>query len=246
MQTSKIDRKQSEIRHFSKILNAENTSWWGNETVAGKMRFKRRLNMMIDYVNPSPAVRILELGCGDGNGTLMLAKTHARIVAVDLSSDLVEKAKQKVKFNNVEFRVLDAEKLPFKDKTFDAVVGNSILHHLDVCEVLKEVKRVIRPGGKIAFCEPNLMNPQIFIERKVRFIGRILQVSPFETAFMRKPLKRTVESFGFNNVSVEPFDFLHPAIPKAFVKYVSKLSYVLEKFYLLREFAGSLFINAIA
>ena len=241
----KHHRKEAEVRHFQRIFQREETTWWGNRTLAGQFRKERRWKMIINYIKPKYETKVLELGCGEGIDSSRLAKTGARITAVDISSNLIEIAKQNSGLKNVEFRISDVDDLPFQDDYFDAVVGNSILHHLELDDSLKEIRRVLEKGGKIAFCEPNLLNPQIFLERKIKPIGKILQVSPFETAFTRWSLKRSLECAGFSKVVVEPFDFLHPAISRALIKPICRLGLVIEGFPLIRELAGSLFIRAI-
>ena len=84
----------------------------------------------------------------------------------------------------------DVEALPFRSGAFDAVVGNAVLHHLRLDRAVPELLRVVRPGGAICFAEPNMLNPQVFLERNVRWIGRLLDNSPGETAFVRWRLRR--------------------------------------------------------
>ena len=71
-----------------------------------------------------------------------------------------------------------------------------------------------------------------------------MQNSDDETAFFRWPLKKTLSSIGFENVSVEPFDFLHPAIAGSLINAVDKIGMRLERTPILREISGSLFIRA--
>jgi SAM-dependent methyltransferase len=106
-----------------------------------------------------------------------------------------------------------------------------------------ELLRVLRPGGRFCFSEPNMLNPQVFLERNVRWIGRLLDNSPGETAFVRWRLARALTQFGLVDVRVQPFDFLYPLTPARLIVPVERLGRFLERLPLFREVAGSLFIT---
>ncbi len=96
----------------------------------------------------------------------------------------------------------------------------------------------------MCFTEPNMLNPQIMIKKNVRWIKERLGDSPDETAFIRWPFRSLLLKTGFEKEEIKPFDWLHPATPEAFIKYVSLLSRFLERIPVLREFAGSLYIRS--
>ncbi len=133
----------------------------------------------------------------------------------------------------------------YPDAGFDSVVGSSVLHHLELEEALGEIYRVLKPGGTIYFTEPNMLNPQIAIQKNVPWIKRKLGDSPDETAFFRWPLRRLLEQKGYREVRIEPFDFLHPKTPVPLVDRLDALSRFLENIPVISEFAGSLYIRAI-
>ena len=99
---------------------------------------------------------VLELGCGTGffllNLKLAGVVEHGHVT--DLSPGMVEVARRnasRLGFE-VEGRVADAERIPYDDGTFDLVVGHAVLHHIpDVEQALREVLRVLRPGGRFVF-----------------------------------------------------------------------------------------------
>ena len=82
---------------------------------------------------------------------------------------------------------------------------------------LREIYRVLKPGGTIYFTEPNMLNPQIAIQKNIPWIKRKLGDSPDETAFFRWPLRRLLERTGYRDVRIDPFDFLHPKTPVALI-----------------------------
>ncbi|MBN2371600.1 MAG: methyltransferase domain-containing protein [Vicinamibacteria bacterium] len=187
----------------------------------------------------------MELGCGSGVFLeRAAAATGCRIVALDLAVELLARARDKLaKMDCVDFSCGNAERLPFSDQVFDVVYGSSILHHLDLDAALSEIYRVLRPGGRLVFAEPNLLNPQIVLTF-VLLPRRWVRMSPNEMAFTRFRARRALEAVGFVEVGSEPYDFLHPIVPAALVGFVARLSHFLERVPLLREIAGSQIIRA--
>lgn len=103
-----------------------------------------------------PYGRALELGCGTGFFllNLMQAGVAARGSVTDLSPGMVAAALRNAEGLglDVDGRVADAERIPYEDATFDLVVGHAVLHHIpDVERALREVLRVLRPGGRFVF-----------------------------------------------------------------------------------------------
>ena len=243
--TRKHQDKYSEQNHFKKLLEKSGDTWWGNKTPAGKYRQWIRSNLIIRKAHIYGDNVVLEMGCGIGRLTTMLEdNTRDKVIAIDITPELVG---YNVCFGNftskVSFLTADCAQLPFKDGKFDAIVGNSILHHVDVHSTLKSAYRCLKSGGWLVFAEPNLTNPEIFIQKKIRFIGKYLQNTPEETAFSRYKIARILRNIGFVNVEAQPFDFLHPLFPEVFIKKIVSLSKILERTPFLKEFAGSLIIS---
>ena len=235
-------RAESEIRH-GRILSVHDTeSLWGWGTPAGKMRATRRAKLIATGAQLERRKRVLEIGCGTGMFTEIFSRTGAQIVAVDISGDLLEKAKARcLPSGNVHFHKKRFEDCDV-DGSFDAVIGSSVLHHLDFKQALSKMYDLLKPGGIVSFAEPNILNPQVFIER--RFRKFFPYVSPEETAFVRWRLRDAFLTAGFERVETIPFDYLHPATPVVMISLVKALGVCLEKTPLLREFAGSLYVCA--
>jgi ubiquinone/menaquinone biosynthesis C-methylase UbiE len=104
-----------------------------------------------------PYGRSLEIGAGTGFFSLNLhqAGVLREIHLTDISAGMVAAAKgNAVRLGLViEGRVADAELLPYPDSTFDLVLGHAVLHHLpDVEQCVREMLRVLRPGGRLVVC----------------------------------------------------------------------------------------------
>lgn len=103
----------------------------------------------------------MELGCGTGFFLLNLMQSGVaeKGSVTDLSPGMVKVALRNAQNLglDVDGRVADAEKIPYDDNTFDLVVGHAVLHHIpDVEQALREVLRVLKPGGRFIFAgEPS-------------------------------------------------------------------------------------------
>lgn len=188
---------------------------------------------------------VLELGCGTGYFTQELARSGADVVAIDVSPELLEIARSNCSAPNVRYQIENAYALSYPETAFDSVVGSSVLHHLEIAAALRNIYRVLKPGGTIYFTEPNMLNPQIAIQKNVPLIKQKLGDSPDETAFFRWPLRRLLEQTGYRDVRIDPFDFLHPKIPVPLINRVNALGRCLENVPVISEFAGSLYIRAV-
>ena len=237
------ERVAQEISHGRFLAKHGAGEIWNWEGPAGKLRWARRVKMIGSHLKPG--MTILELGCGAGYFTKELARSGAEIMAVDLSADLLEIAKANCPASNVRYEIQDACALTYSNAAFDSVVGSSILHHLEIEPALREIRRVLKAGGTIYFTEPNMLNPQIAIQKNVPWIKRWLGDTPDETAFFRRALRRLLERTGYRDVRVEPFDFLHPKTPAPLINGVVMLGGFLENVPVVSEFAGSLYIRAV-
>ncbi|MFH1097118.1 MAG: methyltransferase domain-containing protein [Candidatus Desantisbacteria bacterium] len=257
-------RLHREQEHNCKIAEKAEIVW-GESTLAGKQRVKRRSGLLIEKCCISPGMRVLEIGCGTGEYTLRLIQAGARIIATDISEVLLALAADKVRETAMPlqnttsllpyptvcegttlpptFILCQAEYLPFKDNFFDAVVGNAVLHHLELPTALAEIQRVLVHKGRFAFTEPNMLNPQNMLIKNIKFLGRLLGESPDETAFFSWRILKQLRKAGFCETRVVPFDFLHPIVPDSMVGIVSLLGGFMERVYGVRNMAGSLIIS---
>lgn len=238
--------KEQELAHAKKILHHPEF-YWNSGTAAGERASLRRARWIAKACGFEPGKRVLEVGCGTGFFSKIFLEYGVHLHSIDLSPELIQKAKERCMSLGGErgdFRVADIENLPYEDETFDAVVGARVLHHLDMETSFHEIFRVLKKGGSIAFCEPNMLNPQIMIQKNIPFIKRLMGDTPDETAFFKWQLKKFLSKRGFSDILIEPFDFLHPWTPKSLVSYVEKFGFFLERVPLVREIAGSLKILA--
>ncbi len=96
--------------------------------------------------------KILEIGCGLGTDLLQFGRGGADVTGVDLTPKSIELVKKRFTLAGIQVdaRVADAENLPFENDTFDVVYSFGVLHHTpNTQKAIDEVRRVLKPGGKI-------------------------------------------------------------------------------------------------
>ena len=99
---------------------------------------------------------VLDAGCGAGYGTALLAETAAEVIGLDHASEAVEYARAHYQKPRVVFQQGECSPLPFADGQFDWVVAFEVIEHLpDADAFLREVRRVLRPQGRLAVSTPN-------------------------------------------------------------------------------------------
>ena len=201
--------------------------------------------MLIEYCKLQPGMRVLEIGCGTGSLSERLVPTGVMLTATDILPEFLEVTAQKCAGHRIETKIVDAETLAgLNDESFEAVVGLSVLHHLHLKDVLASIHRVLTDGGICAFSEPNMLNPQIALQKNIPFLKRMLGDTPDETAFFSWQMRRALGTARFKDIHVFPFDFLHPSIPDSLAASVEAVGNFLERVPLFRQIAGSIFLAA--
>jgi 2-polyprenyl-3-methyl-5-hydroxy-6-metoxy-1,4-benzoquinol methylase len=244
MTATLAERYQHEIEHGRMLATQDPERFWGWKTPAGQCRARRRARLIMAGGRLGPGKRVLEIGCGTGMFTATFAESGARILAVDISPDLIARARR---------RGLPAERVTFLNRPFeecaingpfDAIIGSSVLHHLDVPSALRKIHDLLEPGGVISFAEPNYLNPQVFLERVFQHWACFSYVSPDESAFVRWPLARQLRELDFENIRVTPRDWLHPRTSLLMMPFVRGLGWLLEHCPGCRELSGSIYLTA--
>jgi SAM-dependent methyltransferase len=110
---------------------------------------------VFDHLDLPPQARVLEVGCGTGllwRENLDRLPPGWNLTLTDFSPGMVQQARQNLQGSGhtVAFETADAQALPFADHTFDAVIANHVLFHVrDRTAALAELRRVLRPGGRL-------------------------------------------------------------------------------------------------
>ena len=157
---------------------------------------------VIALLNPQKGEKILDVGCGEGTLAIEIEKSGAKVVAVDLSEDMVLKSQEK----GLEAYVMSATDLQF-DQTFDAIFSNATLHWVLTPEkALKQMYKALKPKGRIVaeFGGKNnikhLLNAIIAVFEKHPEYGVFQNPWYFPT---QDSYQRLLEEYGFEVVRIE-------------------------------------------
>lgn len=149
--------------------------------------------------NVSAVKRILDLGCGDGNSARFFYQyfNRSQIDGIDVSADSVEVAKKRG-IPSASFCSYDGEHIPFEDNAFDICLIATVMHHIRFEhheDLMHEVKRVLKPSGRIYIFEHNPWNPvtRRVVDNCVFDKDAVLLPPPYTKKLLRK--------VGFNQVT---------------------------------------------
>ncbi len=158
--------------------------------------------------------KILDLGCGNGRLFELFQGKNVEYIGVDFSEKLIEKAKEKY---GEHFKVADMLNLPFEDNCFDSIWTIAVFHHIPSREfrikALKEIKKILKPSGKIIMTCWNLYQPiylkllfkftliKLFKGSKLDFKDVFVEwkntgIQRYYHAFTKKELKKLFEMTG--------------------------------------------------
>ncbi len=129
--------------------------------------------------------RILDLGAGAGEAAVYFALQGADVTATDLSAGMLAVVQEVAHYHGVRLtcQAASAEDLSvFPAASFDVVYGANVLHHVDMGKCLKEVDRVLAPGGAAAFWDPVAYNPLINVYRRMATTVRTVDEHPIRRA----------------------------------------------------------------
>lgn len=234
---------------------------YGLDTPVTRAKIERKVQMMAEYAGGLGNKDVLEIGCGTGLFTDVLVNYATRLIATDISGDMLGVAKAspwrpyevfdedaflgKRPISTLAFRQMDARNLSFKDESQDVVVAANLFQHTDTPDCIEEVYRVLRPGGALVAVVPNILNPLHYCRARVKWARWLLHEDSESVDLDRWHWHGILEGPGaFKDVVVTPIEFTSPYTPKWAFPILDKCGRMLERLPGVREFAGSLFIGA--
>ena len=148
------------MNNLEKIREYWNTRSEGYRQQIEKEREEHKDEFYKEYFRQIPeGSKVLDIGCGPGFFSLLLSSLDMKVTAVDYSEGMLEKAKDLLNrngYHNAEFIRADAQRLPFADTSFDAVVSRNLVWNLENPEAAyKEWLRTLKPGGKLFIFDGN-------------------------------------------------------------------------------------------
>lgn len=174
------DRKLKELefhdrdrdRNFVKVAQASDTfeKFYGNKKYYSATR--RSQTYVNEWIATESRGKIfLDFACGNGENAMRAARNGAALaLGFDISSTSVRNARDladKEQLNDIRFFQADAENTKLPDSCIDAIICSGMLHHLDLSFAFPELRRILKPGGKILAVEALDYNPAIKLYRKL-------------------------------------------------------------------------------
>jgi ubiquinone/menaquinone biosynthesis C-methylase UbiE len=153
---------------------------------------EREFVLMLDWLEVKPEQTFLDVGTSTGNYAMALARTGARVTAIDISKPMLEKAQTRIQAELepeqaalITLEQANAEALPYPDSSFDGVVLGATLNEFNSTRAgLLECARVVKPGGRIFM---------MYLRQSDSGFGRLVQAL-FELGQIRFPNRETVRA----------------------------------------------------
>ena len=162
---------------------------------------------------------VLDLGCGDGENLVPMIARGAMVIGLEISPSLIAMAEKRLELHGltgrVRFITSSAHEIALPDESVDIVLGVAILHHLDLARAAREVRRVLKPGGRAVFQEP--VRNSALIKAARRLIPyQHKDVSPYERPLTDAELQEFASIFqGYQERSFWlPFVNVALAVPR--------------------------------
>ena len=165
-----------------------------------------------------PGQRVLDLGCGTGELTRMIADNldvarGGQAVGVDAAAKMIQVARKKRGNDTCRFDVVAAESLPYEDASFDAVVSSLFFHHVDLDlkqRTLAASFRVLKPGGKLVIADMHI--PTTWMGWLVSWTSRWFFMQPQIAENIRGMLPNVMTEAGFSPPEIRANYFGYVAI----------------------------------
>ena len=126
-------------------VNEHKTYWQGNQ-------LGYHYELGLEHLQPW--MKVLDIACGTGWGTRMLAHKVAEVYGADLDAEVIEQAKQMTDAKNIHFSIEDITQMQFPDSHFDGVTCMETIEHIDARSCLAELSRVLKPKGILVMSTP--------------------------------------------------------------------------------------------
>ncbi len=156
--------------------------------------------------NVSNGTKVLDLCCGNGIHSLTAASAGAMVIATDIAENSIELAKFRALnagISNISFQTADAENLPFPDLSFDMVTCVGSLSYVDLATFVREVQRVLKPGGVFICLDSFDHNPIYRLNRLLHYFRGNRSLSTLK----RMPNEKTIQFIRskFRDVQIDYF-----------------------------------------
>ncbi|HKZ80737.1 MAG TPA: class I SAM-dependent methyltransferase [Pyrinomonadaceae bacterium] len=192
-----------------------------------------RNKILRDELQYATGRRVLEIGSQCWVRWIEPYEIEPKVLeCINISSKALEKGGEKAQTSRVKprFSLMDANHLEFEDESFDMVFGDAILHHLNFVEALDEIRRVLKPGGRILFCEPLGSNPVGKIVRLITPKARTADEQPLRRREVAEIRKRFETTFYYEQFLSVPVGIISKVLFSNPANILMKTTYELDRF----------------
>jgi ubiquinone/menaquinone biosynthesis C-methylase UbiE len=168
-------------------------------------------------LNLKDGMTVLDVGCGLGDTTRAigsLISPSGTVIGLDVSQAMIDVAKKRSDHSNENYRTGDVTQLDFADNTFDAIHIERVLHHVkDAEKGLKELYRVLKPGGRLCLFEPNFSScaisplPESLVPKLAQQITKAVQHGDIGLHLLEIAKKLHMTELNFRGLSLSYRDF---------------------------------------
>lgn len=180
----------------------------GERFIPGKIYGEIEVEHIHRYESISKLVKnkiVLDAACGEGYGSFKMSKYAEKVYGIDVSQEAIVNAQKKYKKDNLEFKLANIEKLPFKNNSVDVVVSFETIEHVEEeiqYKFLEEIKRVLKENGILIISTPDKKNYSELENFNNRFHVKEFYYQEFEN-FLKKFFREIyIFDQGFEKVSV--------------------------------------------
>jgi len=171
---------------------------YAKSPIADEAAYQRKLEVTRQYFRPD--AQVLEIGCGTGSTAILHAPFVKHIRALDISQKMIEIAQGKAKeahVENVTFEQSDIDAFSAPDRSYDAVLGLSILHLLvDRDAAIAKVHRMLKPGG-VFVTSTACLGETLKVFKLIGPVGRFFGLIPMVKVFTVQDLVNSLTRAGF-------------------------------------------------
>lgn len=234
-----------EKKHFNDIAGIYDDNYhYSEQFVQYKIDKKVRefVTSIKNNIYSNKNLKFLEIGCGTGEYTKKVAAHFSRsnIVGLDIAENVIRLAKKKCRgLSNVSFDIQSIYGNDLKNESFDVVYGFYALHHMNIDKVLKESYRILKPGGIVYFCEPNILNPVVYLIKSNKYLKKAVGDSPDEWAINPLTISKNNKYFKILKVSLSEYIVPTRFLKTSLLKKIDKFTENFKKVPLVKYLGGS-------